>query len=386
MPRAFVCYHYPCPDGAFGALAAHLALPRAYTNICFVPLTVFSTPESRVAVAASTFTKADDVYLVDFSGGPAFLLAACERARRVVLIDHHKTAAEDLASLAAAAAPPSNLDTSFVDMARSGATLARDYWRLREDVLTEANGWTAARAEGLLRAFSYIEDNDLWRHALKDSKLFTAGFADLKLEFDPAKNPTIFNDLLAVDVDACIARGRAVIEEQDRIIAEELATSFLVRIPFKNKASASGGAAAALPAPQEGGEFDAEFAALAVITKHPDYRSVAGNRLAEKSAAASTEHSPLSPAGIVAYVEEGMGAAAAASTYKVSVRSLGDCDTTPVSRAYGGGGHKNASSFVVAKEVFEKWCVVGEERAGKKRDGGEIGQGEGAERAVRARA
>ena len=35
-------------------------------------------------------------YLMDFSGGVEFLLKACALAKRVILIDHHKTAQEDL--------------------------------------------------------------------------------------------------------------------------------------------------------------------------------------------------------------------------------------------------------------------------------------------------
>lgn len=40
---------------------------------------------------------------------------------------------------------------------------------------------------------------------------------------------------------------------------------------------------------------------------------------------------------------------------KVSLRSIGDEDTTVVSQAYGGGGHKNASSFVTDIAEFESW-------------------------------
>ena len=40
---------------------------------------------------------------------------------------------------------------------------------------------------------------------------------------------------------------------------------------------------------------------------------------------------------------------------KVSLRSIGDEDTTAVSQAFGGGGHKNASSFITDTAVFEGW-------------------------------
>lgn len=44
------------------------------------------------------------------------------------------------------------------------------------------------------------------------------------------------------------------------------------------------------------------------------------------------------------------------SRIKVSVRSIGEAeDTTPISEAYGGGGHRNASSFICGVSEFEAW-------------------------------
>lgn len=63
---------------------------------------------------------------------------------------------------------------------------------------------------------------------------------------------------------------------------------------------------------------------------------------------------PSSPLGIVAYEESAGGTGA---LWKVSLRSLPEFDTTPFSRHYGGGGHKNASSFVTSRDVYESWAV-----------------------------
>lgn len=40
---------------------------------------------------------------------------------------------------------------------------------------------------------------------------------------------------------------------------------------------------------------------------------------------------------------------------KCSLRSLGEEDTTPISEAHGGGGHRNASSFITSLTDFESW-------------------------------
>ncbi len=45
------------------------------------------------------------------------------------------------------------------------------------------------------------------------------------------------------------------------------------------------------------------------------------------------------------------------SKLKLSLRSVGDEDTTVISETYGGGGHKNASSFVLDGAEFETWRV-----------------------------
>ena len=57
--------------------------------------------------------------------------------------------------------------------------------------------------------------------------------------------------------------------------------------------------------------------------------------------------------GAVCYTEPALGE----GKIKVSLRSIGDFDTTAISQQYGGGGHKNASSFNVDKAVFESWRV-----------------------------
>ena len=55
---------------------------------------------------------------------------------------------------------------------------------------------------------------------------------------------------------------------------------------------------------------------------------------------------------------------------KCSLRSLGTEDTTTISKAFKGGGHLNASSFMVTAATFESWLV----RSGDSGVCGECGQ------------
>jgi hypothetical protein len=144
-----IFYHYPCPDGIVAALAAHLHFRNGPAAPRFVPMTVFSKIPQRVELAQQL--NADDTaYLVDYSGGVEFILALCAKAKRVVLLDHHKTAEEDIAKLTPV---PENLETVF-DMQRSGATIARDYFNVTETLARE----TPELAKHIADLFAYVED------------------------------------------------------------------------------------------------------------------------------------------------------------------------------------------------------------------------------------
>jgi nanoRNase/pAp phosphatase (c-di-AMP/oligoRNAs hydrolase) len=51
------------------------------------------------------------------------------------------------------------------------------------------------------------------------------------------------------------------------------------------------------------------------------------------------------------------GDLAAQQRIKVSLRSKGEEDTTVISQAYGGGGHRNASGFTLPVTEFDSWVV-----------------------------
>lgn len=101
-----------------------------------------------------------EVYLVDFSYKASVVEQMLLKAQSVTLIDHHKTALEDLAPLKARwAADPGAVDGDnfgwFCDMERSGATLAWDYLFPNEP-------------RPLL--LGHIEDRDLWRFKLPGTR------------------------------------------------------------------------------------------------------------------------------------------------------------------------------------------------------------------------
>jgi len=294
--RHIIAFHYPCPDGIFAALAATLHFRQRGVPVHYAPNRVFAP----CTVESLQLTADDSLYMLDFVGPPGFAVAAAKVAGR--------------------AAAPHNLEINL-DVNMSGATIALQYFQPKI-------------SEDQSRMFKLIEDADLWRWVVPDSLSFHAGFGALGLEFDVLKNANIFEQLLSLKPDDVITYGREVQERIDRQIAEAVATSFPVNL---------------------GGERGEGWGQCLAVQAPPGsplgaIRSQLGNVLVEESARRG-----LRSMAVVAYNEPEM---TDLSKIKCSVRSTGDEDTTVISKQFGGGGHLNASSFVIDLSEFTRWRVT----------------------------
>lgn len=128
-------YHANCPDGFGGAYAVWKALG---------PSVKFHPGHSGVPVDPARWAGRR-VLLVDFCWAPADLLAVSRTAERIRVIDHHASSADALKGFSAP-----NVELTF-DMEASGASLA---WRVFHP------------GKPLPELLAYVEDYDLWRHAL----------------------------------------------------------------------------------------------------------------------------------------------------------------------------------------------------------------------------
>lgn len=287
--RAAVLYHYPCPDGAFAALAAHLYFSATSLPAIFFPNTVYDP----IRAENLPLEDVDEVYLLDFAGPSGFVGEISSKVRSVVVLDHHKTTLE---ALCGDATIGKNV-TSIIDMERSGATIAFDYFteKIFGKGMDVDNHYMGSRGNDVgigcqlvresefarvHRLFKYIEDGDLWRWAVPDSKAFSSGLKDLNIEYSVNVNPTLFEQ--AVDADSI-----------------------------------------------------------------SELRSEIGKQLANKS-----RNAKLRSIGAVVYrVPELKND----ELLKISLRSVENEDTTPISQKYGGGGHQNASSFMLSSAEFDRW-------------------------------
>ena len=132
-------YHGNCADG-FGAA---WVVRKALGEIDFHPGKYQEPPPD---------VTGKDVVMVDFSYKRPVLLEMAEKANSILILDHHKTSAEDLVDL------PANVIAKF-DMNHSGAMLTWEHF------------FPGQEPPPLLL---HIEDRDLWRFALQNTRQIQA--------------------------------------------------------------------------------------------------------------------------------------------------------------------------------------------------------------------
>ncbi|XP_057813124.1 uncharacterized protein LOC131027153 isoform X2 [Cryptomeria japonica] len=326
-----VLYHYPCPDGAFAALAAHLYFSARQKPVVFFPNTVYN-PIRTEDLPLENF---DAIYLLDYVGPDGFVSELSSKVKRLIILDHHKTAME---RLQANKYDGKNI-VKVIDMNHSGATISYDFFAkilLSENmcsgtVTTQENCQRNSLVpetdmERVGQLFKYVEDADLWRWNLPDSKAFSSGLNDMQIEFSFTKNQKLFEQLLALDPRNIIEAGRASLMLKQKTIDEALEQSYELNLG--------------------NGKFG-KCLATEVGQTISHLRSELGHQLALKSFVLN-----LRPIGAVVYNVEELDKE---DILKISLRSISSEDTTEISQVYGGGGHKNASSFMINREEFEKW-------------------------------
>ena len=143
-----IVYHGGCSDGWCAAYIASKRFPEAELFPAY-----FGGEKPDV--------KKRHVLMLDFSYPRAVLEEMNYEARSLFVIDHHKTAEEDL----------KGLDYVMFDMNRSGAGMTFDYFFGDHEVYRP---WYV----------DYVEDRDLWKFALPESRLVSAYLGTLPLTIE----------------------------------------------------------------------------------------------------------------------------------------------------------------------------------------------------------
>lgn len=173
MYNRIVIYHGYCSDGLGAAWAFHHVMPDAL----FYPA-IHGNPPPDVTNK--------EVYILDFAYPREIMLDMKSRAKSITLLDHHKSAMENLG----------DLPYCYFDMKRSGAGIAWDY-------LFPKRHWL----------INYTEDCDLWNWALPHSREINSAVKSYPITFETLyrfKNQNLDKFWNRSKWNTLITEGRAI--------------------------------------------------------------------------------------------------------------------------------------------------------------------------------
>lgn len=260
-----VLYHANCADGFGAALAAWEILgERAeYIPVNHGQEPPEMGPEARVAV-------------VDFSYPRETLLSLRERVAQLMVLDHHKSAEEDLRGL----------DFALFDNDKSGARMAWEFWHPQKP---------------FPELLAYVEDRDLWRWQLPDSRAVSLALHCHDMNFEV---------WLSLELPNLVKEGRAILRFQQQMIRKAVGKAHLRQV-------------AGFEVP---------------TTNSCMLASEIGDELCKLY--------PEAPfAGVYYQKPDG--------TQAWSLRSIGEFDVSEVAVRFGGGGHRNAAGFALPHAFTE---------------------------------
>ena len=189
-PQPLVIYHgRKCPDGFAAALAAWLFYAG---KADFLPLDhgdIKSVDDLPVLEGRA-------VYILDFSFSPDILRGIEERAAKLVMLDHHKSAAEKLTGFAC------RCGVVHFDMDKSGARLAWEFFQ---------------PAEPVPALVLFVEDRDIWAWQYPESPGFLAALDMEPLDFARWAEIAAFS---SAGLTNFMARGVAMDEKFSKLAAD----------------------------------------------------------------------------------------------------------------------------------------------------------------------
>jgi len=259
MKTQLVLYHANCMDGFSAAWAVWKKFGDADTE--YLPAKYGDAPPD---------VTDRDVVIVDFSYKRDVMLTLNRAANQLLCLDHHKTAEADL----------KDLPFARFDMERSGAGMAWDHFH------TVQRPWL----------IDYVEDRDLWRFMLEDSKEVNALVNTVAREsFD------VWDKLSRMDRDEAAQKGSGALAFLDSYVHEMLSQARTL-----------------------------SFCGYEVPVVNAPYVGIS------ELVSALAEGVPFA----VGWFQRADG------MYQYSLRSRGDFDVTEIAKRFGGGGHKQAAGFV----------------------------------------
>lgn len=258
-----VLYHGHCPDGF---TAAWSAWKKFGDSAEYISVTLGTPPDPNLV--------RKEVYMLDFTYSEEQTAELVKNNKRVTSIDHHQTSSK---------ASELTYEPSF-DLNHSGAVLAWRYFHPDEPAP---------------KFLAYIEDYDLWRFKLPNTKEFRIYISLFDFDFK------IWEKIIASFEDEnnhteIFKQGKLLLRHED-ILVNDIVKNHAEEVVFEG------------------------YKAQAVNS--PVFADQIANILYDK----------LPPLGIVWYRN--------AKRLKFSLRSDGSADVSQMAQKYGGGGHKGSAGF-----------------------------------------
>lgn len=294
----FVLYHGNCYDGFGAAYAAYQAYGETatYFPVLYGKPVPPGIPDNAL------------IYICDFSYPRQTLIDLAKRSKRLIVLDHHKTAKEDLADLEKELEliTGKNHIVRF-DMSKSGAVMTWEFFFPTRDVP---------------QFFLYLQDRDLWTFKLFKSQEVSTALRMYPMSF------SAWRDLIPA-VERLMQEGEVALKLTNQMVDTMCQQAHLWVFNVVR------GDCFALDPEEDTGEV------LSALKKNPDvhfvpvanatvFFSEVGNRLLE-----------LHPeAKFTAYYLD-----RADGQRQWGMRSRKDFDCSAVAKAFGGGGHPQASGF-----------------------------------------
>jgi uncharacterized protein len=189
-PQPLVLYHgRSCPDGFAAALAARLYYGEAVQCVGLDHGDVKTLADLPILDGRA-------VYILDFSFGEELLRSMEQRAAKLVLLDHHKSAAEKLTGFSC------RCGVVHFDMSKSGARLAWEFFHPQTPV------------PDLVR---FIEDRDIWTWQYPESAGFLAALDMEPFDFMRWAQIAAFTP---TELQSFMARGQAMDEKFAKLAAD----------------------------------------------------------------------------------------------------------------------------------------------------------------------
>ncbi len=268
--KTTVIVHGRCTDGFCSAWVARKVFPNAkfvYTQFGDSPPDV----------------KGQEVYIIDFSYRRQILQNMHEQARSLRVLDHHITAEKELLGL----------PYCRFDMRRSGAGMAWQQFSNSDGSrnLDEPMPWVV----------NYVQDRDLWKNELPESRAVNAVISSYPFNFD------MWDELAHRTLDDVKKEGRSILRFQEQMASD--------MIRYAREVVLDG------------------YHILAVNTSIMN--SDVGNMLAKGR-----------PFGIVWYQRED-----GKHVYSLRSNERG-VDVSQIALKHGGGGHKCSAGFTTDKQIL----------------------------------